>query len=150
MKGFVPSNYGIYEYKPGLVTQTDKTPLENQRYFVIINVPISGQWILSPVNGLYEKNGEDEKVFALESRVQGQKIRDAEAKIKKKVFEQEEAQGSHQSNKERKAGRQSFKEKHGKGSNRKAKKEKKKWEEREVNKNKQNKTNARKIREYTK
>ena len=150
MKGFVPSNYGIYEYKNGSVKEIEKTPLDKQRYFVIISVPMSGQLVLTPVNGFYEENGENDKVFALESRVQGQKIQDAERRIREKAFAQEETQGFHQSNKEAKAqkNRDTFKSKH--VSKRKAKKENKKWEEKEVDKNKQNKVNARKIREYTK
>ena len=148
MKGFVPSNYGIYEYKTGSVKEIKNTSLENQRYFVVINVPMSGQWILLPVNGFYEKNGEEEKVFAIESLTGNVKRSHSEV-IRDRALKAEELQEHRQSNKEAKAqkNRQTFKAKH--ISKRKAKKENKKWEEKEVNKNKQNKQNARKFREYT-
>lgn len=148
MKGFVPSNYGIYEYKPGLVTQTDKTPLESQRYFVVINVPMSSQHILTPVNGKYEPNGEEDKVFALEGRTSEFK-RSRSDIIREEALKAEELLERRKTNKQAKAEkhRQTFGEKH--GSVRKAKKLNKKWQEKEISKNKQNKTNAVKIRKYT-
>ena len=69
MKGFAPSNFGVYEYKNGSVTEKSHDSLENQRYFVIISIPMSGQLVLIPVNGYYEKNGEEDVVIPLDVTV---------------------------------------------------------------------------------
>lgn len=145
MKGFAPSNFGVYEYKNGSVTEKSHDSLEKQRYFVIISVPMSGQLILTPVNGHYEKNGEEDMVIPIESRTQDV-VRNTEQKIKDKALEQEETLARRESNKQHKAeqNRKTFGQKH--ASVRNAKKQKNKEER---NKNKQNKKNARKIREYT-
>ena len=146
MKGFVPSNFGVYEYKPGDVTEVSYTPLENQRYFVVISIPMSGQVVLTPVNGYMEKNGEDDKVIPLESRT-ADVIRTAAQKIRDHALKQEETLARRESNKQHKAeqNKKTFGSKH--GSVRKAKKEKNR--DRAINKNKQNKKNADKIRKYT-
>ncbi len=145
MKGYVPSNYGIYEYKSGSVTEISNTPLENQRYFAITGVPKSGQLVLVPINGYNEKNGEEDIILPLEIRT-GDAIRSRSDAIREKALTDEERFELRQSNKERKAqkNRETFKSKH--GSVRKAKKQKNKED---YNKNKQNKKNAGKIRQYT-
>ena len=148
MQGFVPSNYGTYEYEPGKVTEVAKTPLENQRFYVIINVPHSGQLVLSELDGFYEKTGAEDKVIPLDSRV-GEVVRTAEDKIREKALEQEEISARRQSNKQRRAeeNQSKYGQKH--GSVRKAKKGQNKSFDKEINKNQQNKSNARKIKEYT-
>ena len=125
-----------------------KTPLENQRFYVIINVPHSGQLVLSELDGFYEKTGAEDKVIPLDSRV-GEVVRTAEDKIREKALEQEEISARRQSNKQRRAeeNQSKYGQKH--GSVRKAKKGQNKSFDKEINKNQQNKSNARKIKEYT-
>ena len=145
MRGFVPSNFGVYEYTPGSVTEKSSVPLENQRYFAIISTPQSDQMLVIPVDGYYNQNGEKTIVIPLENG-RADMFENYEQKLRNQALEQEASSARRESNKQRKAkkNKQTFGAKH--GSVRKAKKQRNKEE---YNKNKQNKKNAGKIRQYT-
>ena len=101
MKGFVPSNYGVYEYKPSSITEISKSSFEDQRYFAIFSIPQSGMVVMSPVDGNYISKGED-IVIPLDSSIE-KLSRNTSQKIRDKALAEEELLATRESNKQRKA-----------------------------------------------